>query len=84
MESMLYQGHRCLGGTKHSGGCEIVEDEPRSGRTCMSKMEEKRTKVRALMRSYQHLTVKMIGTKLNLNHKTVHDILTEEMFMLTL
>src|SRR5215469_4996604 len=43
-------------------GHEIVEDKPPSGRTCMSKMEENVTKVRALMRSDRRLTVRMIGT----------------------
>ena len=32
-------------------GRESVEDEPHSGRTCTSKMDENVTKVRALMRS---------------------------------
>jgi len=47
----------------------------------MSKTDENVTKVRALMRSDQCLTVRMIGSELNLNHQTVHDILTLELGM---
>ena len=43
-------------------GCESVEDEPCSGRPCTSKTDENVTKVRAVMRSDQRLTVRMIGT----------------------
>ena len=60
---------------------ESVEDEPRSGRPCTSKTDENVTKVRALVRSDWRLTVRMIGSELNLNHRTVHDILTEELGM---
>jgi hypothetical protein len=62
-------------------GRESVEDEPHIGRHCMSKTEENVTKVRALVRSDQCLTVRMIGSELNLNHQTVHDILTKELGM---
>ena len=37
------------------------------------------TKVKVLMRSDQCLTVRMISSELNLDHRTVHDILTEEL-----
>jgi len=43
-------------------GRESVEDEPCSGTPCTSKMDENVTKVRAVMRSDQHLTVRMIST----------------------
>ena len=43
-------------------GCETVEDKARSGRPCMSKTEENVTKVRTLVRSDWHLTVRMIDT----------------------
>jgi hypothetical protein len=65
-------------------GRESVEDEPRSERPCMSKTEENVTKVMAFMRFDQRLTVRIIGSELNLNHRTVHDILTEELGMQTL
>jgi bacillopeptidase F (M6 metalloprotease family) len=42
-------------------------------------MEENVTKVRALVRYDRHLTVTMIGSELNLNHQTIHNILTEEL-----
>ena len=44
-------------------------------------MDENVTKVRALMRSDQCWTVRMIGSELNLNHQTVHNILTKELGM---
>ena len=43
-------------------GREIVEDEPRSGRSCTSKTDENVTKVRALVRSDRSLTVRILGT----------------------
>ena len=60
-------------------GRECVEDKPRSGRPCTSETEEYMTKVWALVRSDRRLTVRMIGSELNLNQSTVHDILTEEL-----
>jgi hypothetical protein len=42
-------------------GREIVEDEPRSGRTCTLKMEENVTKGKVLVRSDRRLRVGMIG-----------------------
>ena len=62
-------------------GRENGEDEPRSERPCTSKTDENVTKVRAIVRSDRRLTVRMIGSELNLNHQTVHDILTEELVM---
>jgi len=38
-------------------------------------------KVRALVRSDRRLTVRMIASELNLNHTTVHRILTQELAM---
>ena len=60
---------------------ESVEDEPRCGRPCTSKMDENVTKVRDLMRSDQRLTVRMISSMLNLNCQTFHEILTFELGM---
>ena len=51
MESMLYHGHRFLGGITHFWMAVSVEDEPRSGRPCTSNTDENVTKVRALVRS---------------------------------
>jgi len=62
-------------------GSESMEDELLSGRPCTSKTEENATKVRAFVGSDRLLTVRMIGSELNLNHQTVHDILTEELGM---
>ena len=74
MESMLYQGHRFLGGIKYFfDGRESVEDKPCCGRTCTSRTDENVTKVRDLVRSYRRLKVKMTSSVLNLNCQTVHD-----------
>ena len=69
--AQVFRGHKAF-----LDGCESVEDEPHSGRTCTSKMDENVTKVRALVRSDRRLTVRLIGSELNLNHRTVHFILT--------
>jgi hypothetical protein len=62
-----------------------VEQEPRSGKHCMSKTEESVTKVTALVRSARLWTVTVVGSELNLDHQqTVHDILTEDLDMRTL
>ncbi|PRD22496.1 UNVERIFIED_CONTAM: hypothetical protein NCL1_48956 [Trichonephila clavipes] len=59
-----------------SEGRESFEDEPRSGRPSVSKTAENVVRVRDRVRSDPHLAVKMIGEDLNLNHTTVHQILT--------
>ena len=59
----------------------VVEDEPRCGRPCTSKTDENVTKVRDLVSSDLHLTVRMISNVLNLNRQTVHEILTFELGM---
>ena len=50
-----------------------MEDEPRSGRPCISKTDENVTKVRDLVRSDRHFTVRMISSVLNLNRQIVHE-----------
>jgi len=64
MESMVYQGHRFLGGIKHFWLAMSVEDEPRSARPCMSKTDENVTKVTDFVRSDRRLTVRMISSVL--------------------
>ena len=59
-----------------SEGSESIKDEPRSGRPSSSKTDNNVEIVRALMRSHRRLTVRMIASELNLNHTTVHQILT--------
>jgi len=82
MESMQYLRHRYLGGIKHFWkAVSVWQTEPCSGRPCTSKIDENVTKVRALVRSDQCLIVRMIGSELNLNHQTIHDILTKELSM---
>ena len=62
-----------------SEGRESIKDEPRSVRPSTSKTDNNVEIVRALMRSDRWLTVRMIAIELNLNHTTVHQILTEEL-----
>jgi len=64
-----------------SEGRESIEDEPRSGRPSTSKTNNNVEIVGALVRSDRRLTVRMIASELNLNHTTVHLILTEELTM---
>ncbi|GFU85024.1 protein GVQW3 [Trichonephila clavipes] len=64
-----------------SEGRESIEAEPRSGRPSVSKTAENFIRVRDLVRSDRRLTVRMIGEELNLNHTTVHQILTNELKM---
>ena len=82
MESMLYQGHRFLGGIKHFWMAArvwktnlVVED------LAPQKTDENVTKVRDLVRYDQRLTVRMISNVLNLTRQTVHEILTFELGM---
>jgi hypothetical protein len=70
MDSMLYQGHRFLGGIKHFWMTVRVW-----------KTDENVTKVRDLVRSDRRLTVRMISSVLNLKRQTVHEILTFELGM---
>ena len=60
---------------------EQIKNEPRSGRHSTSKTDNNVEIVRALVRSDRRLTVRMIASELNLNHTTVHQILTEELAM---
>ncbi|GFV46017.1 uncharacterized protein TNCV_2200271 [Trichonephila clavipes] len=59
-----------------SEGRELIEYEPRSGRPSVSKTAENVVRVRDLVRSDRRLIVRRIGEELNLNHTTVHQILT--------
>ena len=82
MESMLYQGHRFLGGINYFWMAVrvwktnlVLEDLARQ------KTDENVTKVRDLVRSDRRLTVRMISSVLNLNRQTVYEILTFELAM---
>ena len=54
-----------------SEGRESIKDEPRPGRSSTSKTDNNVEKVWALVRSDRRLTVRMIASKLNLNHTMV-------------
>ncbi|GFV66329.1 protein GVQW3 [Trichonephila clavipes] len=60
---------------------ESIEHESRSGRPSVSQTAENVVRDRDLVRSDRRLTVRMIGEELNLNHTTVHQILTNELKM---
>ncbi|GFX21018.1 HTH_48 domain-containing protein [Trichonephila clavipes] len=60
---------------------ESIEDEPRSGRPSVYKTAENVVRVQDPVRSDRRLTVRMIAEELNLNHITVHQILTSELKM---
>jgi len=62
-----------------SEGRESIKVELRSVRPSTSKSDNNVEIVRALLRSDCRLTVRMIASELNLNHTTVHQILTEEL-----
>ncbi|GFT92120.1 protein GVQW3 [Trichonephila clavipes] len=64
-----------------SEGRESIEDEPHSRRPSVSKTAENVVGVRDLVHSDRRLTVRMIGEELNLNHTTIHLILTNELKM---
>ena len=64
-----------------SEGHESIKDEPRSGRPSTSKTDNNVEIMRALVRPDRRISVQMIASELNLNHTTVHQILTEESVM---
>ncbi|GFV48686.1 protein GVQW3 [Trichonephila clavipes] len=64
-----------------SEGRESIGDEPRRGKPTVSKTAENVVRVRDLVHSDRRLTVRRIGEGLNLNHTTVHQILTNELKM---
>ncbi|GFT92134.1 protein GVQW3 [Trichonephila clavipes] len=64
-----------------SEGRESIEDEPRGRRPSVSKTAINVVRVRDLVHSDRRLTVRMIGEELNLNHTTIHLILTNQLKM---
>jgi len=60
---------------------ESIKDEPRCGRPLTSKTNNNVEKLRALVLSDHRITMRMIAHDLNLNHTTVHQILTHKLAM---
>ena len=58
-----------------------MEDEPHAGRPLNSKTDDNVERVRSLVRSDSRLTLRVIGSELNLNRFTVHQILTQDLDM---
>ena len=56
-----------------------MEDKPHAGRPSTSKTDDNVERVRSLMRSDRRLTLRMISSELNLNHVSVHQILTRDL-----
>ena len=80
MDMMLYRGHRFFGGIKHFWmAVRVWETKLVLENLAHQNPDVKVNKVRALVRSDRRLTVRMIGSEFNLNHRTVHDILTVEL-----
>jgi len=85
MESLLYQGHRILGGINHFWmALRMSKTSLVIGRVCTSKTDENVPKVKDLVTSDRCLTVRMISSVLYLNRQTAHKILTFELGMRTL
>jgi hypothetical protein len=77
MTSMLYQGHRFLGGIKHFRmAVRVWKTNLVLQVLACQKTDENMNKVRALVRFDRRLTVRMISSVLNLNRQTLHEILT--------
>jgi len=64
-----------------SGGRKLVEDEQLSGRTSTARTGDNTARETELVRNDRRFTVQMIADKMNMNRKTVHLILTEELGM---
>jgi len=58
-----------------------MEDEPRAIRPSTSKTDDNVERVRSLLKSDHQLTLRMISSELNLNRFTVHQILTQDLYM---
>jgi hypothetical protein len=84
MESMLYEGHTFLGDIKHFGWPWGCGRRTSFCKTLHVKNGRKCDQSEGFCEVWWHLTVTMIGSMLNWNHQTVHDILTEELGMRTL
>ena len=64
---------------RFSEGRKSVTDEERSGRPAKSRTEEKNAKVRQILRENLRLTVRSIAEQVNIDRKTVMNILTEDL-----
>ena len=82
MGSMLCRDHKCSSGIRHfQRAVNTLKMNPALEDLSTSKTDNNVELVRFLLRSDRRLTVRMIASELDLNHTTVHQILTEELAM---
>ena len=60
---------------------ESVEDDPKSGRPCTSTTYTNIEKIRQLVRSDRHLTIRVIANEVGIDKETVHTILIDTLGM---
>lgn len=63
--------------SQFKNGREEVEDEQRAGRPSTSKTEDNVTKIRDLLNTDRHLSVRLIAQELDLPKTIVHEVVTE-------
>jgi hypothetical protein len=82
VESMLYRVQGILDGIKNFWmAMRVWKTKLVRESLARQKRDEGVTKVRVLLRYDRRLTVRVIGSELNLNHQTVHDFWAEELGM---
>jgi hypothetical protein len=84
MESMLYRGHRFLGGIKDFGWPWDCVRRTSFWKTLHVKNGRKCDPSEGSREVWTTLTVTMTGSELNLDYQTIYDILTKELGMLSL
>jgi len=62
-------------------GCELVEEEERSGRPSTSKTQENIERVSEMIQSNRQLTIREISEDLNISYGSVQNILTTDLNM---
>ena len=74
--AMVFMWHK-----RFKDGREDVGDDERSGRPSTSRNDENLAKVRQVLNSDRRLSVRLIAEMVNLNHETVHQLVTEDLMM---
>ena len=71
----------CKWSERFHNGCELVEDEERSGHPSTSKTQENVERVSEIIRSNRRLTIREIFDILNISYGSVRNILTTDLNM---